>query len=158
MVEKINVTEFENSQNSIPVPPAVFQHIFHEFKDEKSFLGRCSLVCRAWAYHIRQRLFHESVQEERLRRFIELCSNNHSTIPAAGIRVFTLCGKYEALRLAHAWLSTPISGDTNSNGHAIMADRILCDLKHLKLPDLYWVPLDTLHAICHLQAFSKIRQ
>ncbi|KAI3599039.1 cytoplasmic protein [Moniliophthora roreri] len=145
MVKKIDFDQL-SSQSPLYVPPEIIERIINELKDDKSSLGRCSLVCRSWIFHTRHRLFHEvgfrepvyglfnnEAQFGRLSRFIELCSNHHSTIPAAGIRVFELNQAQPAKPLIEAfqWLSTPINGDTNTN--VTMADHIFWNLQHLKL-------------------------
>uniref|UniRef100_A0A0W0FNN4 Uncharacterized protein n=1 Tax=Moniliophthora roreri TaxID=221103 RepID=A0A0W0FNN4_MONRR len=159
-----------SSQSPLYVPPEIIERIINELKDDKSSLGRCSLVCRSWIFHTRHRLFHEvgfrepvyglfnnEAQFGRLSRFIELCSNHHSTIPAAGIRVFELNQAQPAKPLIEAfqWLSTPINGDTNTN--VTMADHIFWNLQHLKLKNTNSMNFDLLiNHILQLQVFSKI--
>ncbi|ESK85940.1 cytoplasmic protein [Moniliophthora roreri MCA 2997] len=169
MVKKIDFDQL-SSQSPLYVPPEIIERIINELKDDKSSLGRCSLVCRSWIFHTRHRLFHEvgfrepvyglfnnEAQFGRLSRFIELCSNHHSTIPAAGIRVFELNQAQPAKPLIEAfqWLSTPINGDTNTN--VTMADHIFWNLQHLKLKNTNSMNFDLLiNHILQLQVFSKI--
>ncbi|ESK85943.1 hypothetical protein Moror_9483 [Moniliophthora roreri MCA 2997] len=120
------------------IPPELIELIIHQLKGDNPSLGSCSLLSRAWASHARSELFRQVVLDDwaSLEQFMRLCSDQHSTIPAAGIRILILVPQQELLSRIFHWLSTP----TNNTASQNIAVCLFWRLEHLELLHPVYTP------------------